>query len=106
QSLVKLDVRVSDAFRDDRRVAAGDFEHLIGHVHADDLAGRPDDLRRDETNLAGPAAEIEHRLAFANIPARIAAAVILRDDFLRYDFQKLPVILDGATQFRFDGLRG
>ena len=65
------------------------FQHLVRHVDPDHLSVGPNDLRGDETNLSGAAAEIEHRLALAQILARIAATVIALDHFLRNDFEIL-----------------
>ena len=59
----------------------------------------------DKTNLAGATSQIEDRLAFAEILAGIAAAVIAVDDFLRNDFEVLSVVIDGATKLRFRRLR-
>ena len=84
-AFAELDVRVTDPLRHDRRVPARDLQHFVGHVDADDLSVRPDDLRGDETDFSGPAAEIEHGLALAQIFARIAAAVVAFDHFLRDD---------------------
>ncbi len=63
------------------------------------------DLRRDEANLSSAAAEIEDGLAFAQILARIAAAVIALDYLLRNDFQVLGVVIDGATKLGFGCFR-
>ena len=48
-----------------------------------------------------PLPEIEHRLAFAQILAGIAATVIAFDDFLRNDLEIFGIVIDRATKFRF-----
>ena len=63
----------------------------------------PDDLRGDEADLAGAAAEIEHRLARAQIFARIAAAVIALDHLLRDDLEIFGVVIDRAAKLRLGG---
>ena len=62
-----------------------------------------DDLRGDEANLSCAAPEIEHRLACSQILARIAAAVIALDHFLRNDFEIFGIVIDRTTKFRFGG---
>jgi len=104
-AFAKLDVRVADTLRHDWRIPARDLEHLVGHINADDFSFRPHHLRGDETNLSSAASEIEHRLAFPEISARIAATVIAFDDFLRNDLEVFRVVIDRATKFRFRGLR-
>ena len=102
-ALAKLDVLVTDPLRHDRRIRPGHVQHLVRHVDPDHLSLRPDDLRRDETNLAGAAAEIEHGLAFSQIFARVAAAVIAIDDLLRNDFEIFGIVIDRATKLCFGG---
>ncbi len=97
-ALAELDVAVADAFGDDRRVAAGDVEHLVGHVHADDSCPAADDLRGDEADFARAAAEVEHRLAGMQVLAGIAAAVVALDDLLRDDLEVLRIVIDRAAQ--------
>jgi len=101
----KLDVRVANPLRHNRCVRARDLQHLVGHVYADHAPVGTDYLRRDKADLAGAAPEIEHRLAFANIFAGIAATVIPLDHFPRNYLQELGIVLDGATKFRLRGLR-
>ncbi len=69
------------------------------------LPAAPDDLRGDETDLSRAAAEIEHGLALAQIFARIAAAVIALDHFLRNDLEVISVVIDRATKPRLGCLR-
>ena len=64
-----------------------------------------DDLRGDEANLSGTAAEIEHGLACAQIFARIAAAVIALDHLLRNDLEIFRIVIDRTTKLLFRGLR-
>ena len=47
-----------------------------------------------------PLPEIEHRLAFAEILARIAAAVIAIDHFLRNDLEVFGIVIDRTTKLR------
>ena len=97
-ALAKLDVGVTDFFRDHRRIASRHPEHLVCHIDADHFAARSDDLRRDEADLPGAAAEIENGFALAYVFARIAAAVIPLDHFLRNDFEVFAVVVDRATK--------
>ena len=64
---------------------------------------RPDDLRGDEADLAGAAAEVEHRLAGPQILARIAAAIIPLDHLRRNDFEILGIVIDRAAKLRLGG---
>ena len=48
-------------------VGAGELEHLVGHVEADRLPGRPDAAGGDQYVGAGAGAEIEHGLALAQV---------------------------------------
>ena len=59
----------------------------------------------DKTNLPRATAQIEDRLAFTQILAGIAAAVVAVDDFLRNNFEVLSVVIDRATKLRFRRLR-
>ena len=104
-AFAKLDVGIADALRDDGRVAACDFEHVVGHIHADNAPLRADHLRGDEANFPRAAAEIEHGLAFADIGARVAAAVVALNDFLRNDFEPARIVLHRAAERGFAALR-
>ena len=44
-ALAQREVRTADTLGRDRGIRAGDVEHFIPHVHADDAAGVADDLR-------------------------------------------------------------
>ena len=48
-------------------VGAGELEHLVGHVEPDRSTGRGDSTGGDQDVGAGARAEIEHRLAFAQV---------------------------------------
>jgi hypothetical protein len=74
---------LDDAAEEDRvphaglvSVAACQGKHLLGHVEAVGDAGRPDPLRREDDVDAASGAEIEHRLALAEVGdgGRVAAA--------------------------------
>ena len=96
--LTELDVGVADVFRDDGSVAAGDFEHVVGHVHADDFSGGADDLGGDKADFTGAGAKVEHGFAGAQVLGGIAAAVIFLNDFGGYGFEKLRIIMHRATE--------
>ena len=51
-------------------VAAGELEHLVGHVQPDRAARRADPPRGDEHVGAGARAEVEHRLALVQVGDR------------------------------------
>ena len=51
-------------------VAAGELEHLVGHVESDRLAGGSDAPGADQHVGAGARAEVEHRLALVQIGDR------------------------------------
>jgi len=55
-AFAEFDVRVTQLFRDDRRVPPRHREHFIRHVHADDAALRADGLGGDEANFSGATA--------------------------------------------------
>ena len=97
-ALAELHVLKADGLADDGRVFARHGEHVVVHVHADDAARRPNDLRGDETNFSRAAAEVEHRLARLEIFRGITAAVIAVNDFLRDDLEILAVVFDGAAK--------
>ncbi len=71
-ALQELDVRQSAL----RAVLLGQRQHLVGHVEAVGLAGRPDALRRQQHVDAAAGAEIEHDLARLQLGerGRVAAA--------------------------------
>ena len=83
-----------------------DFQHVVGHVHADDTSRLPHDLGSDETNLSGSAAEIQDSFAWFEKAGRISAAVIFGNDFLGDDFEELLVedILVGIPDVYLLGL--
>ena len=100
-ALPKFNDGVTQSPGNDGRVTPCHFQHFIGHIDADNFSCRADDLRRDETNLPCPAAQIEHGFSRLEVTARVAAAIILLNDFFRDDFQVLALIIDGATQRRY-----
>ena len=104
-AFAKLDVGIADAFGDNWRVAPRDREHFVGHIHADDFAVRADDLRGDETDFAGAAAQIDNHFAFAQITRRIAATVIAFDHFLLNDLEVIQIVIDRTTKARLGRLR-
>jgi hypothetical protein len=61
-------------------VAVGERQHVIVHIHADDVTFRSDDLRRDVTNLAASTPEIEHCLTGAEVLGRVPATVVAVDN--------------------------
>jgi len=79
------DVRVAKPFGDDGSIAPRDFEHLIGHVHADAApSGRR--LRANETDFSASLPRSRRsRPVSDNVTGH--AAVILLDDFLRDDLR-------------------
>ncbi len=90
---------ITDPLGHDGRVAARDLEHFVGHINPDDLARGADDLRGDEANLAGAAAEIEDGLASPQIFARIAATVIPLDHLRGMTLRYSGVVIDWAAKF-------
>jgi hypothetical protein len=88
----------SNRLTDGSLVLARDGEHVVVHIDTDDAAGGPDDLRGDETDFSGAAAEVEDGFAGAEITGWIAAAVIALDYFGRDDFQVLTVVFDRTTE--------
>ena len=105
-ALAEFDVGVAQSLGDDRRVASRHFQHGVGHVHADDPAPGPDDLRGDETDFSGATAQVEHGLAGSEVTAGVAAAIVLLNDLVRDDFQKTLIVIHSATQGRFGGPGG
>ena len=80
-SFHELDVGVTDVFGNDGSIAVGDFEHVVGHINADDFAFRADHLRGDEADFSGARAEVEHGFAGIEPLGGVSAAVIFFDDF-------------------------
>lgn len=105
-TLAKLHVGVTETLGDDGRVAAGDFEHVIGHVDPDHASRTPHDLGGDEADLAGAATEVEDGLAWADVTRGIAAAVILVDDLLGDDLEQFGIVLNGAAEGGFGSFGG
>ena len=72
--LAAQEVRVRDAGLG--LVVLGEREHLVGHVEAVDDSGRPDATGREQHVDAAAGAEVEHRLALAELcdGGRVAAA--------------------------------
>src|SRR5712692_848609 len=105
-ALAELDVVIADGVADRALVLPRQREHVVVHVHTDDLAAGTDDLRGDETNLARAAAQIEDRFARAQVLRRIAAAIIPFEDFGWDDVEEAAIVGDRAAE-RFDfGLGG
>ena len=96
-ALLELDVGVADRISDLAPGALGEGEHLVVDVDADDPAGGPDDLRGDEGDLAAAAAEVQHRLALAEVLGGVAAAVVAVEHLLRDDGQEAGGVVDGAA---------
>jgi hypothetical protein len=86
-ALAEFDVVKTNRVADRAPVFAGNREHVVVHVHANDAPGRPDHLRRDETDLSRPAAEIEDRLARLQIARRVTTTVVALDDFRGITFK-------------------
>ena len=105
-SLAKLCIGKSDPFGDYGCVAAGDFQHVVGHIDADDAALRADHLRGDETDLPRAGAQVEHGLTGLEPLGGIAAAVVLFDDFVGDGFKPLAVVFDRAAESGFLGAGG
>lgn len=105
-ALAKLHVGVAETLGDDGRVAAGDLEHVIGHVDPDDTSRTPHDLGGDEADFASAAAEVEDGFAGADVTRGIAAAVILVDDLLGNDLEQLGIVLNGAAEGGFGRFGG
>lgn len=97
-AFAELDVGVADVSRDDGRVAAGDFQHVIGHVHADDFAGGADDLGGDEADFSCAGAEVEHGFAGPQVLGGIAAAVVFLNDFGGDGLEELRIVLHRAAE--------
>src|SRR2546425_9028418 len=68
---------------DHRLVFPRQGEHLQVEVHADYAALRSGDLRCDEANLAGAAAQVQHRIARTDVARGVATAVVLLEDLQR-----------------------
>ncbi len=97
-SAAELDIGVAEPLGDERSIAPGDLEHLVGHVDADDAPPWPDDLGGDEADLAGAAAEVEDRLAGLEVAARIATAVVPLQDLLWNHLEVPGVVVDRAAE--------
>jgi len=98
-AFAKFDVRVTDPFADNRRIAARDLEHFVGHIDADDFAAWSDNLRGDKTNFPSAAAKIEHDFTFAQIAGRVAAAIIALDYFSWNCCEIFRLVIDRTTKF-------
>ena len=94
----------ADGLGDDWRVASGHVEHLGGHVHSDDAPSGPDRLRGDEADLAAAAAQVEDRLALAQVLARVAAAVVALEDLRGDRLEVAGVVVHRTAQRLFAGL--
>jgi hypothetical protein len=91
-------VGVTDPFGDNRRVAACDLEHFVGHIDPDHFPLWADNLRGDETDFSRAAAQIENRFAFTQITRWIAATVIALDYFLRNNFEIFGLVFSWTTK--------
>ena len=100
-ALAELGVGESDTIGHHRRVAAGDFEHVVGHIDPDDAALGANHLRGDEADLPGAGAEVEHGLAGLEPLGGVAAAVVLFNDFVGNDFEPFAVVFDRAAERGF-----
>ena len=98
-AFAEFHVGVTDAFSDNRRVAACDLEHFVGHIDADHFPLWADNLCGDETDFSRAAAQIENRFAFAQITRWIAATVIALDYFLRNNVEIFGLVFDWTTKF-------
>ena len=97
---------MADALGDLGGRTVGERQHLVVHVDADDTTARPDDLAGQEADLAGAAAQVEHRLAFAQVCRGVTAAVVALQDLARDGGEQGGIVLDRAAQALFAGLRG
>ena len=97
-ALQKADAIPAELPRHVGLVLARQREHVVIHVHPDDPPLWPDQLRRQVTDLAAAAAEIEHDIARLHVTRRVAAAVIPGDNLLRQRRQQTGVIVHRTAQ--------
>src|SRR5204863_2456983 len=97
-AFAEFNIVKSDRLADHRRVLPGQRQHVVIHVHADDAPRRPHNLRGDKTNLPGSAADIQNGFSMLEMFGRVAAAIVVVDDFLWNDLQKLTIVFDGTTK--------
>jgi len=102
----EFDVGVADVFGDDRGITTGNFQHVVGHVYADDFTLWPDDLGGDEADFSGARAEVEDGFTRVEPFGGISAAVVFFDDFGRDGFEELGVVVYRAAEVGFDLFRG
>jgi hypothetical protein len=81
----EFDVVIAELVADRFLIFTAQFKHRRIEVDAYDFALGSNDLGDDVASLAAARSEIEDRFTFMNIPRRIAAAVILFDDFVGDD---------------------
>ena len=96
----------ADATGDFPLMFAGQGQHIVVHVDADDPPLRADNLRSDVADFAAPRAKVEHDLPFAHKARRIAAAVIPLDQLGGEDRQVFLIVAHRATKGGHDGFRG
>ena len=97
---------VADIFCDCGCIAAGQGQHVISHVHLDDLPFGVNYLRGNEANISGATTEIQDGFVNLDMLAWVAATVVALDNLIGNGFEVFRVIIDRATKRIFLCLYG